>query len=158
VFKKMAAGLQQLADFKDVLFHGSPIAGMTRLEPRTTRDVTGDAFNSDTAVFATSNAGLAIIFGVVDVKALPKHPLIKSWSAGLAPGEGFLGAQSSLPKLWQPHVLANTGYVYILPKATFIEGHGQQWKSKVAVEPAACIPVTLQDYYDAGGRIEWAAP
>ena len=125
------------------LFHGSNNAQIEELEPRYTLDKHSEE-NTDTAVFATSNVSWTIIHGVYG-----GH---KGWSTRVKNGE----VAAKIPAKDKDLVENTIGTVYVLAKDTFEKsGNGEQYKSYKAVKPIQKVTVTLNDYYDLGGKIEW---
>ena len=151
----MTEALRELLRHDGRLFHGSPRPGLTLIEPRKTVDAAGNVFNTDTAIFATHHACMAMIFGVVDPKKLPPEIRKGTWSVDHAEKSGGIEIQSRIPDAWRRYVEDAAGFVYVLPRDTFLQTDGLQWKSKVPVAPAACITVTLKDFLAAGGKLEW---
>lgn len=62
---------------------------------------------------------------------------------------------AKIPLKAREYIEKAKGVVYVLPGEEFKDKYGFQAKSKVEVVPSDRIEVTLQDYYDAGGKIEW---
>lgn len=141
-----------------LLFHGSPRAGLTLIEPKPAKHSDkGDTFHNDTAVFASDAPDSTVIFAIVPKKSdfparLQKGKFSVNWSA-----DG--GITARLPLIWKSFLEKHTGYVYVLPPKSFTENTGGSrnniHKSKVAVKPLDIIPVTLKDYLDLGGKIVW---
>lgn len=151
----MSAALQKLLQEKDAFFHGSPVKGMVLIEPRRADDAEGKEFNIDTAIFATSDPAVAIIFALVNRDSVPMQSG-DSWSVDMTKAAAGLAVQASLPETWRAAIEGRAvGYVYVLPAASFGESDGLQWKSKVAVKPLHCVEVTEDDFYAAGGKIIW---
>lgn len=136
------------------LFHGSPNSEILVLEPRPASDVDkSNTFNNDTAVFASDNITSCVLFAVMrDRSKLPNTVRDGTWSVYW---EEDNSVTAEIPKKWQPHLPLITGYLYILPKETFLENKGNQWKSKEVVKPIAKIKVNFQDYLDLGGNVTW---
>ena len=126
------------------LFHGSSNDNIEQLEPRYAYDRYNEV-NTDTAVFATDNVTLTVIFGVYG-----GH---KGWSTHTKKGQVF----AKIP-LRDKELLENTrGTVYVLPKKVFEKIEGTvQYKSHETVKPVTKVSVSLNDYYDLGGKIEWS--
>ena len=152
----MADGLEQLLKYQDVLFHGSPCASIKTLEPRPAKDLDKtNTFNTDLAVFASSNVCFSIIFGLVDSNKL-KNECGFGWSVGSMHDENNqVNVISEIPKQAKEFVENAIGYVYVLPKDNFKESSSFQHKSKLPVTPLERIEIKLQDFYDAGGIIDW---
>lgn len=152
----MSEGLQRLLKYKDALYHGSPCADIKTLEPRPAKDLDkANTFNTDMAVFASSNVCFSIIFGLVDSKKL-KDDCGFGWSVGSMKDENNqVNVFSEIPKQAKEFVENAIGYVYVLAKDSFKESSAFQHKSKVPVTPLERIEIKLQDFYDAGGIIEW---
>ncbi len=143
----MTSVLEKITEYQNHLFHGSPVLDMKVLEPKQTVD-DGDKdheFNNDTAVFATDNIALAIIYSLIDFTKLPA-PNFGGWLADVNP---------KIPSEWQDAIEQSAGYVYVLPKEIFTQTDGVQWKSNTPVKPVDSLKVTLNDFYDAGGSVEW---
>lgn len=125
------------------LFHGSDNKDIEELEPRYTFDPNSEK-NTDTAVFATNNIAWTIIFGL--------YGGYKGWATSVRNGMVI----ARIPKKDKELVENTTGAVYVLPFNTFEKsGLGNQYKSKKPVKPISKVDVTLSDYYELGGRIEW---
>jgi hypothetical protein len=125
------------------LFHGSNNTQINQLDPRYTLDKNSEE-NTDTALFATSNITWSTIFGV--------YGGYNGWSTSVTDGE----VTARIPSRDKELVENTTSTVYILPKDTFMKsGEGQQYKSYESVMPIEKVSVTVQDYYDLGGKIEW---
>ncbi len=143
----MTSVLKKITEYQSHLFHGSPVFDMQMLKPQVAVD-DGDReheFNNDTAVFATDNIALAIIYSLVDITKLPA-PNFGGWLAAV---------NSKIPTEWRELIEQASGSIYILPKETFTQTDGVQWKSAEPVVPAGSLKVALTDFYDAGGKIEW---
>jgi hypothetical protein len=140
------------------LFHGSPVSGLKLLEPRPATDTDKtNTFNNDTAVFASGDFTMSIIFGVVDIGRLPRNRDCTSWSINGRSEGGITRIVARMPAQWRPHIeVAPAGCVYVFSRETFLETDGLQWKSKVAVAPVDCVAVTVHDFRAAGGILEWA--
>ncbi len=154
----MSSSLQKLLSYADkgFLFHGSPKAGLSLLNPMNATDTNKEnTFNKDTAIFATDNICIPIIFGLIDPRALPKTETQRTWSVGGDKINAYVQIVAKAPKQWKEHIELSQGYVYVLPKDTFLESDGMQWKSKSPVTPKDCVKVCLQDFYALGGKIEW---
>ncbi len=153
--QEILSASEKLLDYQSqgYLFHGSPNMNIEILEPRKSKEVDPrKEFNIDTAVFASSSALLTIIFGAVPERnRLPEEIRAKTWHTDWPDGK----ISSRIPKEWKEFVMKNIGYVYILPKDTFTENKGLQYKSKLAVKPIDKIPVTLSDFIEMGGKVEW---
>ena len=156
----MRAVIESLLDLQNVLFHGSPVPDLNRLEPRRAVDVNGDnLFNNDEAVFASSHLCYAIIFGLVDPAAIKtKYPGPFSWAAHSVSFPDRIEVKAKLPHHVRSHLENVTGFVYVLARDDFSESSVIQYKSKQHVTPVAVYPVTLQDFYDLGGVVEWTDP
>lgn len=129
------------------LFHGSPEANITKLEPRPAADTDkAMTFNNDTAVFATNRPEMAAIFAIMNFKVLKVKG---TWSVN-----ALEIVTAKIPKPWYKDLKAITGYLYILPSVTFKDKLDYQYKSKVAVEPIEKIPVTLDTFIRLGGKIK----
>lgn len=136
---------QYLTRLKEMgfLFHGSDNNDIKELEPRYTVDINSEE-NTDTAVFATSDITWTTIFGVYG-----GH---KGWSTRVKDNE----VTAKIPFRDKEIVESTSGTVYVLPKDTFKKsGESTQYKSHEAVTPIEKVSVTVQDYYDLGGKIEW---
>ncbi len=133
------------------LFHGSGNPNrMEVLEPRKANDPNME-WNSDTAVYASSEPVWSAIFAVYK----GEFP----WRTSVSTDEeGRIKRMVAyMPESYRPQAEQGRGYVYVLPAETFEREseRGIQYKSKTAVRPIAAVEVTLQDYYDMGGQVEW---
>jgi hypothetical protein len=135
--------LSRLRD-RGFLFHGSNNRDIEELEPRYTFDPNSDE-NTDSAVFATTNIALTAIFGVYG-----GH---KGWST--RDKDGVIIAK--IPARDKELVENSRGVVYVLSKDTFHQSSSgaDQYKSHVTVQPIEKVEVTVKDYYELGGKIEW---
>ena len=139
------------------VFHGSPNPDIKILEPRPATDVDkSNAFNNDTAIFATRRPEASVIFGCMSLANLPKAIHNGSWSVGQENGETIV---SKIPKVWKEYVSNNTGYVYVLDGKDFSgEGEtegGWQVKSKNSAVPIARVKVSFSDFEKLGGKLIW---
>ncbi|HSX39136.1 MAG TPA: hypothetical protein VLI92_00920 [Candidatus Saccharimonadales bacterium] len=137
--------VQYLERLKDLgyLFHGSPKDTITELEPRTSHDPHSKE-NTDTAVFATNNPTWTVIFGLYDRG--------KTWkTSGIE-----RNIIASIPEEAKEQLKHAVGTVYVLSPETFSEStHLEQYKSYKPVKPIQKISVTLDDFYELGGKVEW---
>ncbi|MCL4417197.1 MAG: hypothetical protein M1268_00790 [Patescibacteria group bacterium] len=135
---------QRLEQFKKrgFLFHGSSNNSIDTLEPKSTYDPKTPR-NTDTAVFATDNIAWTTIFGIYGGHT--------EWSTDVE--NGIVTAK--IPIKDRELIEKTTGTVYVLPKEPFDEQHGEQYKSHKPVKPTEKVSVTLNDFYELGGRIEW---
>jgi hypothetical protein len=147
--------LEKLQEYKEggFVFHGSSNHDIQEMEPRQTKETDPRrTFNIDTAVFADIGYVSPIIFGVVDKNKIRESIRDFSWSTHW----DSKGMPTAKIPLKAKEIIENAkGVVYILPGDSFVDRQGFQVKSMVAVTPQDSIEVTLQDYYDAGGKIEW---
>lgn len=149
------SSLEKLIEYEKqgYLFHGSPNPHIEILEPRAANDVDSTrAFNIDNAVFATSRVQTAIIFAVVGRNKLPVNIQSSAWEVQW---DKFDNAHTKIPKIWKEYVEKMTGIVYVLPSETFTEKYHAQLKSKESVKPIDKIEVSFQDFFEAGGNVEW---
>lgn len=147
--------VQYLERMRDTgyLFHGSGNPNrMEVLEPRKANDSNSE-WNSDTAIYASSEPVWSAVFAVYKGNF--------SWRTSVSTDEeGRINhLVAYLPESYRPKAEQERGYVYVLPPETFERESesGIQHKSKTAVRPIAAVEVTLQDYYDMGGQVEWTA-
>ena len=134
--------LQRLKEM-GFLFHGSANDDISDLEPRDTHDP-DSAENTDTAVFATHNVSWAIIFGLYGGHT--------GWSTESVNGKVTAKITSKDKDL----VESTIGAVYVVPRETFKSPNGNsQYKSHEPVQPLVKVPVTVTDYNESGGLIEW---
>lgn len=136
---------EYLIRLKDMgfLFHGSSNSDIQQLEPRYTFDPKSDT-NTDTAVFATDNVTWSTIFGVYG-----GH---KGWSTSVTDGD----VVAKIPLKDKDLVEGSAGTVYVLPRKSFEEPNtGSQYKSYETVTPLNKVDVTVEDFYNLGGKIEW---
>lgn len=135
------------------LFHGSPTSDIQILAPRLARDAdSSQGFNNDTAIFASKDFVGPIIFAICDRKHIPEELKDLSWGLGWYNNKAI----ASLPKQWKQYLTDKTGYIYVLPPNTFEPSpQGNQLKSKEAVTPIESIPVTIEDFLEAEGQINW---
>jgi hypothetical protein len=141
------------------LFHSSPTGDISILEPKQADDASSTtSFNKDLAVFASDNACSTIIFGIMSHRKWENQTKPVEWSAGwYSRKDGYSFTVAKIPKSVKSQAEMKKGYVYVLGNETFKERSdtGRQWKSKVSVKPIDKIEVTLQDFSDMGGKIEW---
>lgn len=135
------------------LFHGSPNNSIEELIPRPARDTNPKFhFNTDTAVFATDSAASGVIFGLVDRALMPEDTKRSTWGV-----DWNNGVIARIPASWRPIIEHFKGTVYVLSPETFTERNYAQFKSRVAVKPIERLTVTLSDFYELGGIVEWVS-
>lgn len=147
--------LQKLQEYKKdgFVFHGSTNPSLEILEPRQTKETNPlRTFNIDTAVYADIGYVSPIIFALVDKKAIIEETGSFSWSTHWD-SNGMPLAR--IPLKAKEIIERGKGVVYVLPGDSFVDKQGFQAKSKFAVSPVERVEVGIQDYYDAGGKIEW---
>lgn len=76
-----------------------------------------------------------------------------SWSEK---GDGF---RAKVPVSWKNALEKNSGFVYVCSKDGFITHdkgtRNKQYKCFKNVTPIDTVQVTLKDFYNLGGKIEW---
>ena len=135
------------------LFHGSPFEISKNIEPRKASDADAShKFNNDLAVFASDDYRMTIIYSLMNFSILPMFNGA-SCSVGRDHQNNIV---ANLPHEWKDVIEKTIGYVYILPKDSFKETDGLQWKSKEPVVPLERLTVSLQDFTSLKGRIKWS--
>lgn len=132
------------------LFHGSPNPDISVLEPRQANDTKEKPFNTDTAVYASSNPQVCIA-GIVKNSF---KGLNGSWNMGCYE-EASLTAE--IPKSWKQFVEKALGTLYVLPSKSFTKGNMNGWqeKSLQSIVPVDRINVTFDDFIALGGKVVW---
>lgn len=145
--------IQYLERMRDngYLFHGSGNPErMDILVPRKSKDP-GSEWNSDTAVYASSEPVWSAAFAIYK----DNHP----WRTSVVTdGTGKIKQMSAyMPESYRARAQRERGWIYVLPPDNFEKESEEslQHKSKKAIRPIAAVEVTLQDYYDMGGKVEW---
>lgn len=134
------------------LFHGSPNEISSSIEPRQAQDVDkSNIFNNANAVFATDDYVMSMAYSLMNLKLLPIFNGL-SCSINYNSNKKVI---ANFPQEWECKINKLVGYIYVLPKESFTETDGVQWKSQLPVEPVHRIRVTLKDYIKAGGSIKW---
>ena len=129
------------------LFHGSPNPELEELIPKQSLDTKEpDSWNTDKAVFATSEPAAAVIFSLIDTEKLKESG---EWSVKWEGNKTI----TTLPKQWIETLKKQKGYVYVLEKESFKEKLYKQYKSKKGVTPIDKLAVTLNDYEYLGGNL-----
>lgn len=154
------SSVQKIRDYakSGFLFHGSFDGSISELVPKPAKHSDpSDSFHNDTAIFASDAPESTVLFAVIPPKSIfPEHirrgKFTVNWSA-----DG--GITAKIPSLWKSFLDSSRGYVYVLPSDTFLENTGGSknniYKSKKPVKPTAVIEVSLKDYIELGGKIEW---
>ena len=142
--KEKETSVEYLERLKDLgfLFHGSSNPNLEILEPRYTYDPRSGE-NTDTAVFATTFLPWTVIFGL--------HGGHTGWKTIIRNEE----VTAYIQLRFRGETEKQIGFVYVLPPSTFEKGVGQQYKSHEVVKPITKVEVTLRDYFDLCGKIEW---
>jgi len=131
------------------LFHGSSNDSIVEFEPRKSNDPTSK-WNSQKAVYASSEPVWSTIFAVYQGG--------QTWSTDDEVKEdknpSFV---TRIPTSFQDEIGRWTGHVYVLPKDGFKQDPTNpiQFRSFDPVQPIDSIKVTINDYYQMGGVIEW---
>ena len=115
-----------------------------------------ETYNKSTAVYAAIHPSSACILSII------KQSCEKGNFPSLHFAVGFNKKNSSgiakVPRYFETS-LTEKGLVYVLPSDTFdlrtIPKEAWQTKSLEPVKPIDMLKVTLQDYYDLGGEIQW---
>ncbi len=130
------------------VFHGSSHSDIAILEPRRGNDVSGDTFNTDTAIYASPNPQVCIM-GVVKQKEVNG-----TWKAGCYEKDLLV---AEIPKSWRQVVEKGIGTLYVLPPESFSTDKPDNWqvKSNTSVKPIDKIPVTFNDFIALGGEVIW---
>jgi len=138
---------------KGYLFHGSPNFDIKVLEPRQADDEDKTRVsNIDKAVFASDNLVVSIAFSLVDRESLPSQLKDGDWEVNWDEnGQTII----KIPIQWKSYVEKAKGCLYVLSRDTFSENNNSQFKSKVSVKPYKSLEVSLNDYLDLGGLVEW---
>lgn len=146
--------LCHLADYHDIVLHGSGDPNIGLFEPRQSNDL--HDFGNQKAIYAASDGLWPMFFAVVDRARVPSivNACVRiSDEAGTLHGPYYVFSvsQSALPN--QPW---RTGTVYILPRSTFVaqqpavagsrKFHIAQLASFVPVVPLAKIEVAPGDF------------
>lgn len=146
--------LCHLADHHDFALHGSGDASIALFEPRQSNDL--NEFGNQKAVYAASDGLWAMFFAIIDRARVTSVTnacvrLVDEMGIQHGPYYVFSVSQTALPS--QPW---RTGWVYLLPRGTFIveppmafganEVHVAQLASFVAVQPLAKLMVTPADF------------
>ena len=140
------------------LFHGSFDGSISILEPRPAKHSNpSDTFHNDTAVFASDAPESTVLFAVIPPKShMPEELRVGKFSVRWSADGGI---SAKIPLLWKSFLETASGYVYVLPSDTFLEKTGGSknniYKSKTPVKPVDIIRVSLSDYTELGGKIEW---
>ncbi len=134
------------------LFHGSPNKIKSSIEPRQAEDTDkSNTFNNAHAIFATDDYIMSMAYSLMNFKLLP---VCNGMSCSICYNSDKK-VIANFPQKWEKGLSKVEGFIYVLPRKTFSETDGIQWKSKTAVEPVEKIKVTLKDYLKAGGLIRW---
>ena len=129
----------------DYLFHGSTHPALTRLLPNAPHDAGDDPRNKEVAVYATAELAEAIIFALIG-------GFCGTFEVTRSPQGETL---ARFPQRFAEQLSRNTGSLYVLPKSDLAVQDPWQYKSYTPVTPVTEISVTLQDYLDAGGKLEF---
>lgn len=134
------------------LFHGTGSPDKIELfEPKKASDPETE-WNADTAVYASGEPVWSSIFALYKGKS--------SWSTSVTTDENgrIKSITAYIPEIYRGQISKEKGLVYILPKDNFERQNSRsaQYKSKVSVRPVSSVEVTLQDYHNMGGKIEFS--
>ena len=138
------------------VFHGSPNGNISILEPRPAVDIDkSNAFNNDTAVFASLSPIAAILIACMSFVPIPPEKRKGSWSIGSSDKDNCITAR--IPSKWRPFITTNHGFVYVLSGESFRGENESGWqaKTKSAVVPISKFEVAFEDFERLGGLIEW---
>lgn len=127
------------------VFHGSSQAALSCLIPNKPHDVGDDPRNKEEAVYATQDIAGAIIFSLIGGLGGP------FWVTRSECGETL----ARFPRHFSGLLSSNTGSLYVLNKSDFTVRERWQCKSFAPVTPVAEIIVTVKDFLDFGGRVEF---
>lgn len=146
--------LCHLADQHDIALHGSGDSNIARFEPRQSNDL--NEFGNQKAIYAASDGLWAMFFAIVDRPRIGSITnacvrLVDESGSTHGPFYVFSVSQSALPnRPWR------TGWVYLLPRATFTnqpsipfgayEVQIAQLASFVEVPPLAKLAVAPEDF------------
>ncbi len=132
------------------LFHGSDNPDIDVLEPRLAKDSSGNTFNSDTAVYASSNPQVCIM-GIVSNSF---KGLKGSWNLG---NKGGSDLTAEIPSTWRDFVEKSHGILYVLPSNTFVKASPNAWQAKSTepVKPVDKVELSFDDYLALGGKVVW---
>ncbi len=156
--KETFTAIQQLQEYEKqgYVFHGSTDPNIKILNPRPATDVDEtNAFNNDTAIFATPSPTASVIFACMSLNNVPREIRRGVWSIGSEDGQKIV---ARIPKKWRKHLKNNSGYVYILDGSTFSnkgDVKGWQVKSKKSVKPVTSVNVSFTDFEKLGGTVIW---
>jgi hypothetical protein len=148
--------MKKLLNYKDqgYVFHGSPKSNIEIFVPRKAIDNDKEnTFNNDTAVFATTYPEACIIFACLN-KLEDKLDSIRF--AVYLSDNGYI--VTDIEKKLKPYLKNLYGYIYVLPKDTFVyenDNEGWQVKSKESIKPVDVIKVVFSDYSNLAGKINW---
>lgn len=129
---------------EEFVFHGTTRSDISELIPNKPRDAGNDPKNKEHAVYATVNIRGAIIFSLIS-------GFYGTFSVNEDDGETL----AVFPERFFDQIAKNIGYVYVLKKDDFAIVEDRQYKSYTPVSPVAVVPVTLVDFYEHGGRLEF---
>lgn len=127
------------------VYHGSTQRSLKQLTPYKPRDVGSDPKNKETAVYATEDICVAIVFSLTS----GYHGVWRLTHSD----KGV--TMTYFPKFFADQLRSNTGSLYILKKSDFSVIENWQYKSFIPVVPVAEIEVRIQDYIDLGGKINF---
>jgi hypothetical protein len=148
--------LTYLCETRDVVLHGSQVAGIEVVEPRQAHDI--KSFSNQRSIYATTDGIWVIYFAIIDRKKYSPLSLFNScFRAGVLPdqlSEPFyffsITHSALLQKPWCE------GAVYILPRQSFEQEAAQHmqgvdvvfphWISASPARPIAFMPVGPQDF------------
>jgi hypothetical protein len=130
--------LRYLLDRRPVLLHGTGDPAIELFEPRRQTDYDNEWTD---AVFATDDPIWPIFFAVVN------RPVARSLVNACSRRWGESHYYFSIGADPQSHEAWRTGWIYLLPRATF-RAHraGSEWMSAVAVRPLARLRVEPSDF------------
>jgi hypothetical protein len=146
--------LCHLADQHEIALHGSGSASIARFEPRQSNDL--GEFGNQKAIYAASDGLWAMFFAIIDRARIGSITnacvrLVDEQGSTHGPFYVFSVSQTALPN--QPW---RTGWVYLLPRATFItqspfafgshQVHVAQLASFLEVQPLAKLEVGPEDF------------
>ncbi len=141
---------------KGFIFHGRPEGDLKIIVPASPKySERDDEFSRDRAVYASDNPASSIMFSLINRKdsRFAEGTWNASWSEK---GDGF---RAKVPVSWKSALEKNSGFVYVCSKDGFIT-HGEgtrnkEYKSHKNVIPIDMVSVTLRDFYNLGGKVEW---
>lgn len=148
--------LSYLCDTRDLVLHGSQVAGIEIVEPRQSNDI--KAFSNQRAIYATTDGIWVIYFAIIDRKRFSTLSLFNSClRAGVFPDQ--LSEPLYFFSITHSALLQSPwceGAVYILSRQPFTQEAMQHmqgldivfphWISNTPARPIAILPVGPQDF------------